>query len=73
MSAHPKIDSISGEMIGYSYQARGDLTDDIAVYTISPQGRVVKEVWLKSPYLGIIHDIAITQKYVAHRFRAAAR
>jgi carotenoid cleavage dioxygenase len=25
---------------------------------------VTKEVWLQSPYLGIIHDIAITQKHV---------
>ena len=64
MSAHPKIDPVTGEMICYGYQAKGDLTTDIAVYTISPQGEVVKEVWFKSPYLGIIHDIAITQKYV---------
>jgi carotenoid cleavage dioxygenase len=64
MSAHPKIDPISGEMIAYGYQAKGDLSDDIAVYTMNPQGHIVKEVWLKSPYLGIIHDIAITQKYV---------
>jgi carotenoid cleavage dioxygenase len=64
MSAHPKIDPVTGEMIAYGYQAKGDLTDDIAVYTINPQGEVVKEVWLKSPYLGIIHDIAITQKHV---------
>jgi carotenoid cleavage dioxygenase-like enzyme len=64
MSAHPKIDPLTGEMIAYSYQAKGDLTDDIAVYTVNPQGHIVKEVWIKSPYLGIIHDIAITQKYV---------
>lgn len=64
MSAHPKIDPVSGEMIAYGYQAKGDLTDDIAVYTINPAGEVVKEVWLKSPYLGIIHDIAITQKHI---------
>ena len=64
MSAHPKIDPLTGEMIAYGYQAKGDLTDDIAVYTVNPQGHIVKEVWLKSPYLGIIHDIAITQKYV---------
>ena len=51
-------------MIAYGYQAKGDLSDDIAVYTVNPQGHIVKEVWLKSPYLGIIHDIAITQKYV---------
>ena len=64
MSAHPKIDPVTGEMIAYSYQARGDLSDDIAVYTVNQAGHVTKEVWLKSPYLGIIHDIAITQKYI---------
>ncbi len=51
-------------MIAYGYQAKGDLTTDIAVYTINPKGEITKEWWLKSPYLGIIHDIAITQKYV---------
>jgi carotenoid cleavage dioxygenase len=64
MSAHPKIDPVTGEMIAYGYEAKGILTKDIAVYTISPSGRVTKEVWLQSPYLGIIHDIAITQKHV---------
>ncbi|HUK02133.1 MAG TPA: carotenoid oxygenase family protein [Steroidobacteraceae bacterium] len=64
MSAHPKIDPMTGEMIAYGYQAKGDLTRDIAVYTINPQGEVTREVWLTSPYLGIIHDIAITQKHV---------
>ena len=64
MSAHPKIDPVTGEMIAYSYQAKGDLSDDIAVFTINPAGHITNEVWLKSPYLGIIHDIAITQKYI---------
>jgi len=64
MSAHPKIDPLTGHMIAYSYQAKGDLSDDIAVYTVDPQGHIVNEVWFKSPYLGIIHDIAITQKHI---------
>ena len=64
MSAHPKIDPVTGEMIAYGYQAKGDLSNDIAVYTMNPKGEITKEVWLKSPYVGIIHDIAITQKYV---------
>jgi carotenoid cleavage dioxygenase-like enzyme len=64
MSAHPKIDPVTGEMVAYGYQAKGDLTDDIAVYHMNPKGEVTREVWLKSPYIGIIHDIAITQKYV---------
>ncbi len=61
MSAHPKIDPVTGEMIAYGYEAKGILTKDIAVYTINPAGKVTKEVWLQSPYLGIIHDIAITR------------
>jgi carotenoid cleavage dioxygenase-like enzyme len=64
MSAHPKIDPLTGHMIAYGYQAKGDLSDDIAVYTVNPAGHIVHEVWLKSPYLGIIHDIAITQKHI---------
>ncbi|HVS23897.1 MAG TPA: carotenoid oxygenase family protein [Gammaproteobacteria bacterium] len=64
MSAHPKIDPMTGQMIAYGYQAKGILSKDIAVYTINTDGHIVKEVWLQSPYLGIIHDIAITQKHI---------
>jgi carotenoid cleavage dioxygenase len=64
MSAHPKIDPVTGEMICYGYQAKGDLTNDIAVFTVAPDGHIKKEVWLKMPYVGMIHDICITQKHV---------
>jgi carotenoid cleavage dioxygenase len=62
-SAHPKIDPVTGEMVAYGYQAKGDLTDDVAFYTINKQGQIVKETWFKAPYVGIMHDSAITQKY----------
>ncbi|MCP5144381.1 MAG: carotenoid oxygenase family protein [Gammaproteobacteria bacterium] len=64
MSAHPKIDPVTGEMIAYGYQAKGDLTDDVAVYTVARDGHITKEVWFKAPYVGIMHDIAITQNYI---------
>jgi carotenoid cleavage dioxygenase-like enzyme len=64
MSAHPKIDPATGEMIAYGYQAKGDLTDDVAVYTVGKDGRISNEVWFKVPYVGIMHDIAITPNYV---------
>ena len=63
-SAHPKIDPVTGEMIAYGAMAKGDLSDDIAIYTIDPAGAVTRETWIKAPYLGIVHDIAITRKYV---------
>lgn len=64
MSAHPKIDPVSGEMICYGYQAKGDLTNDIVAYTVAPNGHITREWWLKMPYVGMIHDICITQKHI---------
>jgi len=64
MSAHPKIDPVTGEMICYGYQAKGDLTNDIAVYTVAPNGHITREWWLKMPYVGMIHDICLTQKHI---------
>ncbi len=64
MSAHPKIDPVTGEMICYGYQAKGDLSNDVAVYTVNKHGVVTNEVWFKTPYVGIMHDMALTQNYI---------
>ena len=62
---HPSVPArTTGELIAYGYQAKGDLSDDIAIYSFDPQGNKTWEAWIKSPYLGIIHDIAITENYV---------
>jgi len=63
-SAHPKIDPVNGHMIAYGYQATGMMSDDVFVYDINPQGEVVKEWRFKAPYVGIMHDCAITQKHI---------
>ncbi|MEO6379688.1 MAG: carotenoid oxygenase family protein [Caulobacteraceae bacterium] len=64
MSAHPKIDPVTGEMICYGYQAKGDLSNDIVIYTVGKDGHIKHEIWFKMPYVGMVHDIAITQKHV---------
>lgn len=63
-TAHPKIDPVSGEMIAFSYEAKGELTDDLAVHFISKEGRLMREVWFKGPAVTMMHDFAITQKHV---------
>ena len=64
-TAHPKIDPDTGEMLAFSYAAKGLLTKDIAYYVISPEGRITKEVWFELPYYCMMHDFAITKDYVA--------
>ncbi|HTV80986.1 MAG TPA: carotenoid oxygenase family protein [Steroidobacteraceae bacterium] len=63
-TAHPKIDPVSGEMIGFAYEARGELTDDVAVQFFDAQGRLTREVWIKAPLVSMMHDFAITQQHV---------
>jgi carotenoid cleavage dioxygenase-like enzyme len=63
-TAHPKIDPVSGEMVAFSYEALGDLTDDVAVHFFDPSGRLTRQVWLKAPLVSMMHDFAITQRHV---------
>ncbi len=64
-TAHPKIDSHSGEMIGFGYEATGDGSDDVAVHSIDSGGRLTNETWIKAPYVGMLHDFAVTERHIA--------
>jgi carotenoid cleavage dioxygenase-like enzyme len=64
-TAHPKFDKATGEMISYGYEAKGLATDDVYVFSANAKGHITWEAWIKVPYVGMIHDFAVTQKYVA--------
>jgi carotenoid cleavage dioxygenase-like enzyme len=63
-TAHPKVDSETGELLAFGYEASGEGSTDVAVITISREGRITDETWIKVPYAGMIHDFAVTQKHV---------
>jgi carotenoid cleavage dioxygenase len=63
-TAHPKIDPRTGEMIAFSYEAKGDLSDDLAVHFFDPQGNLTRSVWFKAPVVSMMHDFMITEKHV---------
>jgi carotenoid cleavage dioxygenase len=63
-TAHPKVDPVSGELFGYAYAAKGEATDDIAIYAFDRTGRKTWELWFKSPYPGMIHECAISEHYI---------
>jgi len=64
-TAHPKIDPVNGEMVGFGYEAKGEASRDIACYAIDKTGKVSWQAWIEAPYAGLIHDFAITQNYIA--------
>jgi carotenoid cleavage dioxygenase len=64
-TAHPKFDKATGEMISYGYEAKGLDTDDVYVFSANAKGHITWEAWIKVPYVGMIHDFAVSQKYIA--------
>ena len=63
-TAHPKIDPVTGEMIAFGYEAKGELTDDIAIYWINKEGRITREVWVNAPYISEMHDMAVSEDHI---------
>ena len=64
LTAHPKLDLHTNEMLTFSYQARGDCTRDFAFYIADASGRIVHETWFDMPYPGMVHDFAVTDTHV---------
>ncbi|KZO94314.1 putative carotenoid cleavage dioxygenase [Calocera viscosa TUFC12733] len=63
-TAHPKFDPLTGDMVCYGYEAKGEGSKDIVVYNIDKEGKKTDEVWVKAPWCGMIHDIGITKNYI---------
>jgi carotenoid cleavage dioxygenase-like enzyme len=67
-SAHPKIDPLSGELIGYGYEAAGLASDDLFIGSLDGNGRLHHGVTVKVPYVSVIHDMALTHRHVVIPF-----
>lgn len=63
LSAHPKADPDTGEVITYGAAARGECTPDIAYYVLDRAGQVRHEAWFTQPFGAILHDFAITPRW----------
>jgi carotenoid cleavage dioxygenase len=63
-TAHPKIDAVTGNMIAFGYEGKGFGSDEVNVFEYTPDGKRVWNTWVKVPYVGMLHDFAVTQKHV---------
>jgi carotenoid cleavage dioxygenase len=63
-TAHPKLDSRTGNMVAFGYEAKGFNTTDINVFEYTPQGKKVWDAWVKVPYVGMLHDFAVTEHFI---------
>jgi carotenoid cleavage dioxygenase len=63
-TAHPKLDSKTGNLVAFGYEAKGHNTTDVNVFEYTPTGRKVWDAWIKVPYVGMLHDFAVTENYI---------
>ncbi|MEO6080257.1 MAG: carotenoid oxygenase family protein [Steroidobacteraceae bacterium] len=64
MTAHPKIDPVTGEWWSYGQFCRKEYCNEMALTVLDRQGRVVRQEELAIPYPGVCHDFAVTREHV---------
>ncbi len=63
MTAHPRFDPRSGEMLFFGYEAGGLATRDVAYLKANRDGELTHEEWLQVPYCSLMHDFVVTQEH----------
>jgi carotenoid cleavage dioxygenase-like enzyme len=64
MTAHPRIDFETGEMLFFGYEAGGIASRDVAFCVADADGRLVREDWFEAPYPAFMHDFVVTREHV---------
>lgn len=64
LTAHPKIDPVTGEWWSYAVFAGGEPTTDASLHVFDMDGKLVREQWFHTPYPGLSHDWGITREHI---------
>lgn len=64
LTAHPKIDPLTGEWWSYGVFAGGEPTTDASLHVFDKDGRLVREQWFHTPYPGLSHDWGVTREHL---------
>ncbi len=63
-TAHPKIDSVTGNMVAFGYEATGFGSNVVTMFEFTPGGELVWQASVQVPYVGMLHDFAVTEKHI---------
>ncbi len=64
MTAHPKLDPETGEMVCFAYGNDGPLTAGMAYYVIDKTGKLTRFDRFQAPYPAMVHDFLVTRDFV---------
>jgi carotenoid cleavage dioxygenase len=64
MTAHPKIDPVTGEWWSYGQFCHKEYRNEMALTVLDRNGRLVRQEELVMPYPGVCHDFSMTREHV---------
>lgn len=64
LTAHPKIDPVTGEWWSFGLFASGELNTDMMLHVIDKDGKLIRQEPFQSPYPGLSHDFAVTRDHI---------
>jgi carotenoid cleavage dioxygenase-like enzyme len=64
MTAHPKIDPDSTEMLFFANFPTGRITNDLEFYLANSAGEIVRSHLISGPFPALVHDFAVTKDFV---------
>jgi carotenoid cleavage dioxygenase len=63
MTAHVRVDPVTGELFFYGYEADGLASTKIAYCVVDRDGNLTSEQWFDAPYCSMMHDFCVTENY----------
>ena len=64
MTAHPKIDPKTGEMLFFGYMATGMFSRDISYQSVDAAGTLTRSERFEAPFASMVHDFIVTDEHV---------
>jgi carotenoid cleavage dioxygenase len=64
MTAHPKLDPVTGELVFFANIPLGDPSANVAFYVADSRGVIVRSELIAMPFAALIHDFAISADFV---------
>lgn len=64
MTAHPKIDPTTGELLLFGYMAAGPLTPTIRYSVVDAKGELTRTDQFDAPFASMVHDFIATDTHV---------
>ena len=64
MTAHPKVDPVTGEMVFFAYMASGPFESDVGLHKVNSEGVLTESHIIPTPYPAMVHDFVVTENYI---------